>query len=168
MLRSGGMLARADQARLFFNAGGQLNYVVSTPTTAGSGSQQSFERLIAALGGFGQKNTTSTGRTGTGLTLGTNSLTAGYRNNTTSFVSAVAVTDTTTAYTTDTGAIQVRTSSTDVTNGANGLNIIFQCLYTIPNKSFDDQITLTHRTRVDIIKPEISYLTDVWGTITIT
>jgi hypothetical protein len=160
--------ASADAARYFFNAGGQLNYVVSTPTTAVSQADSDFVGMINGLGGWGQKNTSSTGRTGTGQTLGTNSTTFGYRNNVlNSATTVVSVTSTQASYTTDTAVLQVYTSSSDTTNGANGLNVIFRCVYTIADHSWDDQITVTHRSRVDIIPPETTYLTNSWGSITV-
>lgn len=160
--------ASAAEARYFFNAGGQLNYVVSTTTTGGSGAQQSLIRLIGALGGWGQKNTTSTGRTGTGLTLNTNNTTFGYRNNVLNTATMVVqVTDTTTAYTTNVGYLDVYTSSNDTTNGANGLNVIFRTRFTVGDKTWDDSISCNHRTRVDIVYPETTYLTSVWGVPTV-
>ena len=160
--------ASADAARYFFNAGGQLNYVVSTPTAAGSGRNANFVGLINGLGGWGQLNTTSSGRTGTGQTLNTNSTTFGYRNNViNSATSVVAVTSTAGSYTSDTAAIQVYTTSSDTTNGANGLNVIFRSIYTVGDKTWDDTINVTHRTRVDIVYPETTYLSTAWGTPTV-
>lgn len=162
--------ASANAARYFFNSGGQLNYYVSSPTGAGSTAQNNLLNLITALGGWGQLNTSSTGRTGSGQTLNTNNTTFGYRNNAlNSATSVVAVTSTTTSYTSDTAAIQVYTSSSDTTNGANGVNIIFRCLYTLGDHTWDDSINITHRTRVDIVYPETTYLSgSAWGTPTIT
>lgn len=162
--------ASADAARYFFNAGGQLNYVVSTPTAAGTGRNADFVGLIGGLGGWGQRNLSATGRTGSGQTLGTNSTTFGYRNNVlNTYTTVVSVTSTAASYTTDTAAIQVQTSSSDTTNGANGLNVMFRCLYNIGDKSFDDTINVTHRTRVDIVYPETTYLNAAapWGTPTV-
>jgi hypothetical protein len=158
--------ASANAARYFFNAGGQLNYVVSTPTAAGSGRNANFVGLIGGLGGWGQKNTTATGRTGSGQTLNTNSTTFGYRNNVlNTWTSVVAVTSTAGTYTSDTAAIQVQTNSSDTTNGANGLTVQFRSIYTIGDKTWDDTITVTHRTRVDIVYPETTYLSGTaWGT----
>lgn len=161
--------ASANQARLFFNAGGQINYFVSWPTGAGSGAQNVFSTLIASTAGWGQKNTTSTGRTGTGYTLGTNSTTFGYRNNVlNTWTTVVSTTSTTAAYTSDTATIQVQTTSSDTTNGANGLNIQFRSVYTMADHTWDDSISGTHRSRIDIIRPEVTYLTNIWGTITVT
>lgn len=162
--------ASANAARYFFNAGGQLNYVVSTPTAAGTGRNADFVGLIGGLGGWGQRNTASTGRTGTGQTLGTNSTTFGYRNNAlNTWTSVVTVTSTAATYTTDTAAIQVQTNSSDTTNGANGLTVQFRSLYNLADHPFLDTITVTHRTRVDIIYPETTYLSSSpWGTPTVT
>lgn len=157
--------ASANHARYFFNAGGQLNYYVSTPTGAGSGSQESLRRLIGGLGGWGQLNTTSTGRFGSGLTLNTNSTTVGYRNNLyNSATHVVQVTDTTGAYTSDYAYIDVYTTSNDTTNGSNGLTVSFYSLFYIGDKTWDDSISVTLRTRVDIVYPESTYLTSTWGT----
>ena len=161
--------ASANAARYFFNAGGQLNYVVSSPTASGSGAQNDLLGMITGLGGWGQRNTTSTGRTGSGQTLNTNSTTFGYRNNVlNTATTVVAVTSTAAAYTTDTAAIQVFTSSSDTTNGANGLNVTFRCLYNISDHTWDDTLSITHRTRVDIVYPETTYLSGTpWGTPTV-
>jgi hypothetical protein len=162
--------ASANAARYFFNAGGQLNYVVTTPTAAGVGRNAAFVGLIGGLGGWGQRNTTATGRTGSGQTLGTNSTTFGYRNNVlNTATTVVSVTSTAASYTADTAAIQVYTTSSDTTNGANGLNVVFRSLYNLVDKTWDDTINVTHRTRVDIVFPETTYLTSSpWGTPSVT
>jgi len=158
----------ANAARYFFNAGGRLNYVVSTPTAAGSGRNANFVGLINGLGGWGQLNTTSSGRTGTGQTLNTNSTTFGYRNNAlNSWTTVVQVTSTAATYTSDTAAIQVQTNSSDTTNGSNGLTVQFRCLYNLVDKTWDDTINVTHRTRVDIVFPSTTYLANAWGTPTV-
>jgi hypothetical protein len=161
--------ASANAARYFFNAGGQLNYVVSTPTAAGVGANADFVGLIGGLGGWGQRNTTSTGRTGTGQTLGTNSTTFGYRNNAlNSWTTVVSITSTASGYTSDTAVLQVQTNSSDTTNGANGTTVQFRCVYTIADHTWDDTISVTHRTRVDIVYPETTYLSSTaWGTPTV-
>jgi hypothetical protein len=161
--------ASANQARYFFNAGGRLNYFVSTPTAAGTGRNAAFVGLIGGLGGWGQLNTTSSGRTGTGQTLNTNSTTFGYRNNVFNTpTTVVQVTSTEATYTTDTAAIQVFTDSSDTTNGSNGLTVIFRSLYNVVDDPGTDTIDVTHRTRVDIVFPSTTYLANTWGTPTIT
>jgi hypothetical protein len=158
----------ANQARYFFNAGGQLNLVLSAINSADSGSENSFGRLVTGLGGIGFRAATNTGRTGSGITLNTNNTSFGYYNNVfNSATTLVQVTDTTASYTASTGFIQVYTSSSDTTNGAKGLNVVFRTVYSIADKTWDDTLSLTYRTRVDIVRPSTTYLSDVWGTITV-
>jgi len=160
--------ASADAARYFFNAGGQLNLVLSTSGSNGTGSSSSFARLITGLGGVGVKNTTNTGRTGTGITLNINNTSFGYRNivyatNT----NIVKVTDTAAAYTADTAYIGLYTNSNTTTNGANGNQVNFRISYVVADYTWDDTLSITLNSRVDIVYPETTYLTNVWGTPTI-
>jgi hypothetical protein len=161
--------ASANQARYFFNAGGQLNLRLSTVNAADNGSESSFARLVTGLGGVGFRNTTNTGRTGSGITLNTNNTALGYRTNVLNTpATIVQVTDTTASYTASTGYLQVYTSSSDTTNGSNGLNVVFRTVFTVADKPFNDALSLTYRMAVDIVYPESTYLTtNSWGTPTI-
>ena len=81
----------------------------------------------------------------------------------------VAITSTASNYTADTAAIQVQTNSSTTTNGANGSTVQFRAVYTIADHTWDDAISVTHRTRVDIVYPETTYLTSSpWGTPVVT
>lgn len=160
--------ASADAARYFFNAGGQLNLVLSTSGSNLSGSSNSFAALITGLGGVGVKNTTNTGRTGTGITLNANNTAFGYRNivyavNT----NIITVTDTAAAYTADTASIGLYTNSNTTTNGANGAQVNFRISYVVADHTWDDTLGITLNSRVDIVYPETTYLSNVWGTPTI-
>jgi hypothetical protein len=161
--------ASANQARYFFNAGGQLNLRLSTVNSADSGAENSFARLVTGLGGVGFKNTSNTGRTGSGITLNTNNTALGYRTNVLNTpATIVQVTDTTASYTASTGYLQVYTSSSDTTNGSNGLNVVFRTVFTVADKTWDDALSLTYRMAVDVVYPESTYLTtNSWGTPTI-
>lgn len=160
--------ASADAARYFFNAGGRLNLVLSTVNSTDNGAENSFGRLVTGLGGIGFKANDNTGRTGTGITLNTNLSTHGYYDNIfNTATEVVKVTDTTTGYTASTGILQIFTSDSTTTNGAKGLNVVFRMLYTIADKTWDDTLSLTHRSRVDIAYPSTSYLTSTWGTPTV-
>ena len=161
--------ASANQARYFFNAGGQLNLRLSTVNSADTGSESSFARLVTGLGGVGFKNTANGGRTGTGITLNTNNTALGYRTNVLNTpATIVQVTDTTASYTASTGYLQVYTSSADTTNGSVGLNVVFRTVYSIADKTWDDSMSLTYRMAVDIVYPESTYLTtNAWGTPTV-
>jgi hypothetical protein len=160
--------ATTQAARYFFNAGGQLTLVVGTNTSNGSGSSSSLARLITGLGGVTVRNTTNTGRSGTGITLNTNNTAFGYRN----IVYAtntpiIQVTDTGAAYTADAASIGLYTNSNDTTSGANGYQVNFRIAYYVADHTWDDTISLNLTSRVDITPPESTYLTNVWGTPTI-
>jgi hypothetical protein len=160
--------ASVDAARYFFNAGGQLNLVLSTVNGTDSGSENSFTRLVNAIGGIGFRATDNTGRTGSGITLNTNLTTHGYYDNVfNSPTTVVQVTDTTTGYTASTMTLATFTSNSGTTNGGKGLNVVFRTNINIADKTWDDSISLTYRQRIDIVYPETTYLTDVWGTPTV-
>ena len=160
----------AQAARYFFNAGGQLNFVVSATGSNGSGSSNSIVRLMTGIGGFNIKNTSNSGRTGSGITLNTNNTAIGYRQGAfNSGQTVVAVTDTTAAYTNDTANTAYFYGGTnDTTNGALGLTLVFRTSYYVADHSWDDTLGVTINTRVDIVYPESTYLTtNAWGTPTI-
>jgi hypothetical protein len=159
--------ASAQHARYFFNAGGQLNFVVSATGSNGSGSSNSIVRLMTGIGGFNLKNTTNSGRTGSGITLNTNNTAVGYRSGLfNSGTTVVAVTDTTGSYTNDTASTQYYYGGTnDTTNGAVGSTLVFRTSYYVADHSWDDTLGVTINTRVDIVSPESTYLTtsSAWG-----
>jgi hypothetical protein len=159
----------AQAARYFFNAGGQLTLVLGTNTSNGSGSSSSLVRLITGLGGVTVRNTTNTGRSGTGITLNTNNTAFGYRNQVyNSNTNIITVTDTTAAYTADVASIGLFTDSNDTTSGANGTKVIFRISYLVADHTWDDTISLNITSRVDVTPPESTYLTtNSWGTPTI-
>jgi hypothetical protein len=161
--------ASADAARYFFNAGGQLNFKVSVTGGTGSASNNSFTNIVNAMGGFGLRNTTNTGRTGTGLTLNTNNTAFGYRNNVFNAESEIVkVTDTATAYTANYGRLISWTNSSDTTNGANGATCVFRINMVGSDHTWDDSVNCTLNTSVDIVYPETTFLSSSpWGTPTI-
>jgi hypothetical protein len=160
--------ASAQHARYFFNAGGQLNYRVTFSSGNGSGSTNSLQRILTGVGGIDFKNTTNGGRTGSGITLDTNNTAIGYRNLTTSPQNIVQVTDNTSSYTGSNALIQVYSGALDTTNGAVSAVVVFRLLYDVDDKTWDDTISLTVTTKVDIVYPESTYLTGTaWGTPTV-
>lgn len=156
----------AQHARYFFNAGGQLKFRCSTVNSTDSGAENSFDRLVTGIGGIDFNATTNSGRTGSGITLNVNLTSHGYYNN--SFntpATIVQVTDTDGSYTGSNAFLQCYYGgSNDTTNGARGSVLVFRTIFNIDDKTWDDTLDLTYRTRVDITFPESTYLTDVWGT----
>lgn len=160
--------ASADAARYFFNAGGYLRLVVSYNSGNGSGSTDSLQRLIDQNSGVYIYNTTNSGRQGTGGTVNTENTNIGYRNTNYSAETMITrVYDTTGSYSASYSEVITYTNSNDTTNGANGTQLNFRYRYIVADKVWDDDISLNIVTRVDIIYPETTYLTDVWGTPTV-
>ena len=155
--------ASADQARYFFNAGGELQYRVSTVSGGGTGSESSVDRLVTGIGGVDFRTTDNGGRTGSGITLNTNTTTIGYYDLTTSEQTLIKVTDTTSAYTASNANINVYyAGATD--RGAKGNVVRFRINLAVANKTWDDTISMTLRHRVDIQYPSTTYLAAVSGT----
>jgi len=158
--------ASTDAARYFFNAGGELQYRVDTVSGGGNGRESSVDRLIDGIGGVNYKAQDNGGRTGSGITLNTNTTTIGYYDQTTSFQTLVAVTDTTAAYTSNTASLQVRTDDATTTRNSKGATVVFRINLSVTDKTWDDTLSMTLRHRVDIKNPETTYLATSWGTPT--
>jgi len=155
--------ASADQARYFFNAGGELQYRVSTVSGGGTGSESSVDRLVTGIGGVNFRTIDNGGRTGSGITLNTNTTSIGYYDLTTSEQTLIKVTDTTSAYTASNANINVYyAGATD--RGAKGNVVRFRINLAVANKTWDDTISMTLRHRVDIQYPSTTYLAAVSGT----
>jgi hypothetical protein len=119
----------------------------------------------------GLYNTQNTGRTGTGITLNTNNTAIGYYDmvfNTNTNI--VQVTDTTASYTASTGYIGVYAGEAfPSADYGMGRIVKFRIGYNIADKTWDDTLGITLNSRVDIVFPETTYLTNSWsGAITIT
>ena len=159
----------ADQARYFFNAGGRLSLVAGQ---AGDFEQNAKETnwrdLINAVGTIHLDQLTST-RTGTGETLTTNGSAIGYWDLTTSNQTLIRLTQNTAPYTANFIDIFARVAGAAGSNGGLGTQVIFQIDYVdgSADGGFNDGISGTVRNRIDIVKPEVTFLADVWGTITV-
>lgn len=164
--------ASPNAARYFFNSGGQLNYVIATNTSNGLGRSGSVAAMVTGMGGVvAFRNTTNGGRTGTGSTLNTNNTAIGYRSQTVinTPITIVQVTDTTATYTTNTALIQVYTNDITNTNGSVGPSVFLRTAINIAaDDAFAGAVSINLTTRVDIVHPETTYLTNAWGTPTIT
>ena len=182
--------ASADQARYFFNAGGQLNFVISSVTNndATTRSGDMVTLLATNLGGVSAfRAASNAGRTGTGGTVNTAATSIGYYGLTTSNQVLSQVTSATSGYTGDYVYLGAQSSGASGSNGDKG-NVVTFTLYmysaaraalptppaagpggTPPtnNTSVNDSINITVNHRVDIVYPESTNLTNSWGTVTI-
>jgi hypothetical protein len=172
--------ASADQARYFFNAGGQLTFAVTATNNDGTSRSgdlvtlaqtnlATFSRFSSAGSGTTTSATGGTGRSGTGGTANTNATNIGYYQLTASPQTLVSLTSTTSAYTSDTAVLTV-TGGAGTSTGGRGAVVTFTLTMTSAarSSSFNQSIGVTYTTRVDIVNPETTNLSNSWGTITIT
>jgi hypothetical protein len=159
--------ASADQARYFFNAGGRFSLVFTPSGLTDNNKEQSYTDLMNAIGTLHLDAETST-RTGTGETLTTNGLAIGYWDLTTSNQTIIKLTSDNATYTANTLEVLMRVAGAAGTNGGKGTQVIYDITYTDgADEAFDDAVSGTFRHRIDVVKPEVTYLADVWGTITV-
>jgi hypothetical protein len=168
--------ASADQARYFFNAGGRLKLNCSgTQNASTTARTNEVISMLGFLGGVATFNAnTNGGRTGTGGTLGTNDTAKGYYTATyNANVTLVAITSTTTNYTTDTASIAVSTTGTKGSNNDNGLNVDFWITLSTtsgtpaPQFGFNDSIGVNVIRTIDVSYPETTNISNTWGTVTV-
>ena len=164
--------ASGDAARFFFNAGGQLNFVIISVAN-NDGTTRSASLATLAATNFLSKRLGAqdcTAETGAGGTVNTDLTTnAGYYSLTTSPVLKTQITSTTATYTSD--LLQFYAFS----NGVQGANEDDGSVVTLrldlvsgtQTGGFNDSINITVNYRVDIIYPSTTFLADTWGTVTI-
>jgi len=166
--------ASADQARYFFNAGGQINVVVNTPTASnGTSHTADFVTLWGTnLTGIVIK-ATATSYSGSGGTVNTNNTALGYWNMSTSaqVVAKVTSTNATYVYDSDYVYIAVNTNGLQGSNSDNGTTItvtFYTYVATVGgNSHFDNTVGFTHNAQINVVYPETTYLANSWGTVTI-
>ena len=168
--------ASADQARYFFNAGGELNLVLTAgANTGGTGGGAQILSLITAVGGIADfRANDNNGRTGTGETETTNDLTIGYYDLTTSnqVISRVDESGAAyTPYTADWVSVSVKSNGTQGANGDTGTIITWTITVTGGSASsggFNDNVNVNFTSKINFTDPETaSGLSDTWGAVTI-
>jgi hypothetical protein len=124
--------------------------------------------MINQVGGLSAfRNTTNTGRTGTGGTIVTNNTSFGYRNLTASAQNVVD-NDISGTYSAHDVKLQLFSNGIDTTDGSNGASVVFRLLATAAaDDSFGGGINISLSVRADIVFPSTAHLTNVWGTPTI-
>jgi len=162
--------ASADQARYFFNAGGKFNFVTISATPTGSGRSTDWQTMIqtelANITNIAAK--TNGGRSGTGGTVNTANTTLGYYGLTTTANVISKITATTAAYSGDYVQVSMRSNGTQGANGDKGSIVYLDFTVYSAARTYSNNINVTWNHRIDTIPPETTYLTNTWGTITIT
>lgn len=166
--------ASADQARYFFNAGGQINFVV-TGVTNNDGTSRSGDMattIATYLGGVSAfRATTNGGRTGSGGTVTTNNTSTGYYGLTTTATTLHQIQSASSTYTNDYVQLQWKSNGAQGSNADNGtvisLLINLYSAHTTYGSGFNDSLNITVNHRIDVVYPETTNLTNSWGTVTI-
>jgi hypothetical protein len=156
--------ASSNAARYFFNAGGYFNFYCSASDNAGTSRSQSMRDLINNAGGFTSfKQTTNSGRTGTGGSLAINDGGIGHR---TAGDALFCQVNDDAPYGGSYSQIQIVREGADGTNGAmHSTNNIRLRGYLAADDAFGGAANITVNTRIDIVYPESTYLTTAaWGT----
>jgi hypothetical protein len=162
--------ANADQARYFFNAGGQINWTITASNINGTGRSGDIVTLFQTnLGGGNIRYATSDGRTGTGGTAqsGDDDQTKGYWNMTTAPALLSNVFSTVASYTTDYANVRVRTNGKQGSNFDNGTIVYLDFGWVSQSKPFNGALSANVGVRIDVVAPETTYLTSVVTTPTI-
>ena len=165
------VFASVDQARWFFNAGGYLNFTFSAVDNAGTTRSQSLRDAVNALGGIGTfAGYTNSGRTGAGGSISTNNTSWGYWTNiNNSEVTIIQSDDVNASYSGYNCQLRAFTQDAVTTNGANGATLVFRIwLVALADDAFGGAVNLTITSRLDVVNPETTYLTNTWGTPTVT
>jgi hypothetical protein len=168
--------ASADQARYFFNNGGELNLALTAgANTGGTGGGAQILDIITACGGIADfRATTNNGRTGTGETETTNDLTIGYYDLTTSNQTISRVDESGAAYTPYTAdfiTVAVKSNGTQGANSDAGTIITWAITVTggaTSSGGFNDNVDVNFTSALNVTYPETaSGLSNTWGTVTI-
>lgn len=154
----------ADQARYFFNAGGRLSLVLTPVNFIANTKEGNWANLVNAVGTIHLDAYRST-RTGTGETVTTNGLATGYWELTTSDTILLRLTEATAPYTANYINVAARVAGSAGSNGGKGTQVIFTITYVDGSDDGgpNDGVSGTFRHRVDVVKPETTNLTDLWG-----
>jgi hypothetical protein len=170
--------ASADAVRYFFNAGGQIAITLEHPT--GTGINSMFNSMATAAGtivisspssgsvtiaGTSYSGVSKIGGSGTASTVNSN---VGYYALTTSNqeIFKQAASSAPTGYTSSYISVNVRTNGTQGVNGDKGTVLTITTLWDeVPNGLLVSSGT---KTTVTVRYPSISYLSNSWGTVSVT
>ena len=176
--------ASADQARYFFNAGGQLNLVI-TSCTNNDGTSRSGDLCTLLATNLASISTirqaTNGGRGGSGGTVNTNNTALGYYSLTTSGQTISQITSTTGGYTGDQITVYIRSNGTQGSYSDNGSVVYLDfTIYSAARTNgtpggpggaaggfFNETVNITLNHRVDVVYPESTNLSNSWGTVTV-
>jgi hypothetical protein len=160
-----------NAARYFFNAGGQIKWVI-TSTTNNNGTLTSAD-LVTQWSTYQVGGTlftsSATPRTGAGGTVNTANTSLGFwqAGTVTTTISQITSANYRYEYNQDFTNVRVRTDGVAGSNGANGGNLFldFGTSKTSTFAGTNDDVNVTVNHRIDIVLPESTFLANTWGII---
>lgn len=160
-----------DAARYFFNAGGQIKWVITSATN--NNSTLTSADLVTQWGTYQAGgtlfNSSSTPRTGSGGTVNTANTSLGFwqAGTVTTTISQITSANYRYEYNQDFTNVRVRTDGVAGSNGANGGNLFidFGSSKTATVPGLNDAVNVTVNHRIDIVLPESTFLANTWGII---
>jgi hypothetical protein len=166
-----------DQARYFFNAGGQINFTLTaTNNNSTLRSADLVTNWASGQGGGSIKGITAGARTGSGQTLTSENLNLGYWACTGVNQSMRKITSSNYRYeyNTDFTEVGVKTNGVQGANNDNGTIITFQfdvslagAINAAMTGPYNDDVNVTLSVKFDIVEPETTFLTKTWTNPTI-
>jgi len=182
--------ASADAARYFFNAGGQINFIIGSSTNGG-GTTRGADLVTLASTNFVSytafRSASGGGKSGAGGTVNTNATNIGYYNLTTNYQTLCKITATTSPYTGDYIQLDVKSNGVQGANADVGTVVSFALtLYSAAQSTYpsppanppgtgtrtdtattEDAINITVNNYLAVVYPETTNLTSTWGTVTL-
>ena len=167
--------ASADQARYFFNAGGELRFFITGYTNTG-GTTRGLALGNLALDGFGGKTISggnASARYGAAAVTVTTDLTtnSGYYKQTSSQLTMTQLDGSAygAQYSGDQLLFKANTNGTQGSNGDAGTTLKAEVTLTTGAQSpaFNDSVNLTVNYRMDVAYPDTTFLANTWGSVTI-
>jgi hypothetical protein len=161
------VFSSADAARYFFNAGGRIAMIYSAVDNASTTRSQSVRDLVNQIGGFNTyRGYSNSGRTGTGGSYSINDTGVGYWSTTGSATTFIQNNDSA-PYSGYNARVQHFTAGS-TTNGSKGEQLVFRLiLFAFADDIYGGSINITVTSRCDITYPSTTYLSNSWGTPTI-
>ena len=163
----------SDQARYFFNAGGDMSLIISSVTnTGGSERGASLGEVISLSSGKTMSADAMTAVTTPAPYTENTDLTTnyGYYGQSTGLLTVYQATGTDygAAYNAQTASLRTKVTGTAGSNGGKGETITFRIESTSPAQSpnIRDDINITVNHNMRVIYPSTTYLANTWGSVT--
>lgn len=160
----------SDQARYFFNAGGALSFFCSATDIAGTNRSNALASVIGIAPSTGLQYISTLGANDNSgpLNYTSRDLAKGYYQSVFGTWTALAILYNTAPYGSTYAQIVYDAGSSDTTRGSKGNIVRFRLNMYAPADTGGGTIEISTTLRVDILPPETTYLSNSWGTPSIT